>query len=231
MVSTLIRRASEHPLWRKGVFFSPRNFRHDAYVAGYGSAMLNAAASVMSVEQLLAADYRPTTELFVRPIDDSKTFTGRSLRFSECEQLLRQPQASGLDLVVGEVYDIDAEYRLFVVGAKVVAGSMYRPSAERTLPSELIQFAERAARMQLLQRQSFLRSRCHGRRPRRLSLARGAMVTSPANIRAAEPRDRHQILLVHTAAIRELCAGHLHRRAARSMGWSAPRRCLRCRSS
>lgn len=143
--STLIQRAAGHPLWHKAVFFSPERFRHDAYVAGYASAMLNAHARLLSVDQLLASNYHPSAPLFVRPADDSKAFTGRSLRFSECERLFCELQTSALEVVVGEAYEIDAEYRLFLVDAKVVGGSMYRPSAEPTLPDELIQFAERAA--------------------------------------------------------------------------------------
>lgn len=50
-----------------------------------------------------------------------------------------------LVVVVAEVQDIDAEWRLFMVGGEVVGGSMYRPSADRALPPELIHFAERAA--------------------------------------------------------------------------------------
>lgn len=143
--STLIQRAWEHPTWHKGVFFAPENFRHDAYVAGYGSAMLNAGARLMTMAELLTADYRPNTELFVRPADDSKVFTGRALRVAECAPFFRELPAPVPEVVVAEVRDIDAEYRLFLVDAKVVGGSMYRPSAERTLPDEVIQFAERSA--------------------------------------------------------------------------------------
>jgi hypothetical protein len=46
---------------------------------------------------------------------------------------------------VAEVREIDAEWRLFLVGSSVVSGSMYRPSAERSLPKELVEFAEAAA--------------------------------------------------------------------------------------
>ena len=48
-------------------------------------------------------------------------------------------------VVVTDAREIDAEWRLFVVEGKVVSGSMYRPSAERSVPPEAIQFAERAA--------------------------------------------------------------------------------------
>jgi len=45
---------------------------------------------------------------------------------------------------MGKTREIDAEWRLFVVGGKVVSGSMYRPTAERSVPSDVIEFAELA---------------------------------------------------------------------------------------
>lgn len=49
-------------------------------------------------------------------------------------------------MVVGEVQDIDAEWRLFFVERQVVAGSMCRPNGDRLVPTEVAQFAEAAAR-------------------------------------------------------------------------------------
>jgi hypothetical protein len=148
--NTLISRALEHPTWKRGVFFSPENFRYDAYVAHYGSAMLNADARVMSLGELVAADYQANAKLFVRPVHDSKVFTGRVVRFSDCAELHREWQRSSLShqeipVVVAVVQEIDAEWRVFVVNGNVTGGSMYRPTAERTLPAELVSFAERAA--------------------------------------------------------------------------------------
>lgn len=112
--------------------------------------MLNAGAKLMSVDELLVADYRPNTELFLRRLDDSKVFTGRSMRFSDCGQFFRDLRQSPamlepLTVVVAEVQEIDAEWRLMLVDAKVVGGSMYRPTADHALPAELIQFAQLAA--------------------------------------------------------------------------------------
>lgn len=144
--NTLIQRALEHPLWQKGAFFTPENFRHEAYVAGYGSSMLNADARVMSLDELLSSGHPPNAELFVRPSDDSKRFTGRALRFADLPGVQESLSLPGeLALVVAEVREVDAEWRLFLVDATVVGGSMYRPSADRVLPTELVQFAERAA--------------------------------------------------------------------------------------
>jgi len=149
--NTLIQCALAHSRWQNGVFFSPENFHHDAYVAAYGSAMLNSSARVMSFGDLLAAALPPQTKLFLRPHDDSKSFSGQTLSFSQCQYLYdamkrSTPAASDVRVVVADIQDIDAEWRLFFVGNTVVTGSMYRPSADRLLPSDLIEFAEEAAR-------------------------------------------------------------------------------------
>ncbi len=149
--NTLIQNALRHPHWRKGVFFAPENFHHDAYVTGFGADLLNAGARVVTFEQLLVLDYAPSTALFVRPYDDSKRFTGQALRFSQCNALYEALGGASRNVgaervVVAEVRELDAEWRLFLVGSRVVSGSMYRPSGERSVPMELIEFAEAAAR-------------------------------------------------------------------------------------
>lgn len=144
--NTLIQRALEHPHWQKGVFFAPENFQHAACVAGYGSAMLNADARVTSLDELLSRDHPPSAELFVRPVDDSKRFTGRALRIADLAAFQQSQSLPGeLALVVAEVREVDAEWRLFLVDGRVAGGSMYRPTADHVLSAELIQFAERAA--------------------------------------------------------------------------------------
>jgi hypothetical protein len=105
--------------------------------------MLNANARVLSLGDLLTEEHPPEAKLFVRPDDDSKRFPGQVTTFSELP-------GSGLDkstrLVVDDVKDIDAEWRLFFVQQKIVSGSMYRPSGDRSVPTDVIQFAEAAAR-------------------------------------------------------------------------------------
>jgi hypothetical protein len=149
--NTLVQGARAQARWRQGVFFSPENFHHDAYVAAYGSAMLNASARILTFEALMSEPVSASTKLFVRPQDDSKLFSGEILSFSQCRELYdalerATSDASAIRVVVAEPQDIDAEWRLFFVGGTVISGSMYRPSADRFVPPELIQFAEDEAR-------------------------------------------------------------------------------------
>ena len=62
-----------------------------------GADLLNAGARTLSFDELLASDYAPNTALFVRPYDDSKRFTGQTLRFSGCAELYVPPERRALD--------------------------------------------------------------------------------------------------------------------------------------
>ena len=147
--TTLILRALEHPEWRRGIFFDPARFQHSAYVAAYGRNMLNADAQVLSWEALLREPRAPEEQVFLKPNDDLKHFTGQVLRFSECADLYRtlsqrpRPVKPTSEVVVGRPCEVDAEWRLFIVGGAIVAGSMYRPSGDSNLPGELIEFAKK----------------------------------------------------------------------------------------
>ncbi len=149
--TTLILRAFEHPKWRHGVFFDPDHFQHRAYVQAYGERMLNADAQILSWEELLKEPRAPDEFVFLKPNDDLKRFTGSILRFSECVDLYRElrqaarPIAPTSEVVLGKPFEIDAEWRLFVVNGEVVTGSMYRPTRDPHVPRELIDFAQEAA--------------------------------------------------------------------------------------
>lgn len=140
---TLIRCALGNPHWASGVFFSDAHFTHSAYVDAYGDDMLNAEARVVSFGDLLSWDAPRDTKIFVRPDDDSKRFPGQ---VTTLEELAGSDLDKATRLVVGDPKEVDAEWRLFFVEDKVVSGSMYRPSADRAIPTEVIQFAEAAAR-------------------------------------------------------------------------------------
>lgn len=148
--TTLILRALEHPRWRQGIFFDPSRFQHRAYATAWGSRLLNAGAEILSWEALLAERRNPDQEIFIKPNDDLKRFTGQVLRFSDCSDLYRalrsspRPLDPTSEVVVAQPCEIDGEWRLFVVDGQVVTGSMYRPSGEPYLPRELVAFAEEA---------------------------------------------------------------------------------------
>lgn len=88
--------------------------------------------------------------LFPRPLrricQHALRTDGRYFRtYSEVNNDAGRPVAPTSEVVLGKPSEIDAEWRLFLVGGEVVTGSMYRPSADPLLPRELVDFAREAA--------------------------------------------------------------------------------------
>ena len=137
----------------KGFFFNQQSFSIENYFAKWGSHMLNHGALVTSFKELMLQPYGPNKLLFIRPDDDSKSFSGEVKKFSDIVSWyarLKMFDNTSLSLdskiVVSEPYHLRYEWRLWIVNNKVVTASKYREDfklkKERGCPQEVIQFAE-----------------------------------------------------------------------------------------
>ena len=137
----------------KGFFFNQQSFSIENYFAKWGSHMLNYGALVTSFRELISKGYDADKLLFIRPDDDSKSFSGEVKKFSEIKSWydrLRMFDNTSLSLdskiVVSEPYHLRYEWRLWIINNKVVTASKYREDfklkKERGCPQEVIQFAE-----------------------------------------------------------------------------------------
>jgi hypothetical protein len=120
--------------WNPGVIYNPETFRYEAWLKAYGKDMLNGDGEVCRFGSV-----RPIsgTKVFIRPCEDLKAFTGEVIdadqlrdwvaRTIESEVSSHAPQlTSDTMVVVATPKYIYREWRFFVVGGKVVAGSQYR---------------------------------------------------------------------------------------------------------
>jgi hypothetical protein len=137
----------------KGFFFNDQLFSIENYFAKWGSHMLNHGALVTSFRELMSEPYDADKLLFIRPDDDSKSFSGEVKKFSDITSWyarLKMFDNTSLSLnskiVVSEPYHLRYEWRLWIVNKKVVAASKYREDfklkKERGCPTEVIRFAE-----------------------------------------------------------------------------------------
>lgn len=139
-------------VWSSGVFFSPENFCHRAYVTHYGSQYINHAALQMSWSELLEHTAWSDDHLFIKPIDDFKSFTGHALNASLLPDHFeihrkRDPRIThATQLVVAPAMEVDAEWRLFIVDGEVVGGSMYRPVGSADVPRQVLDYARALVR-------------------------------------------------------------------------------------
>lgn len=142
-----------NPQTSNGVFFNEDAFSIKNYFDKWGKHMLNFGAVVTSFNELMDAPYAAEKLLFIRPDNDSKSFSGEVIKFSDIKEWYQKlTTVSNIDLsldspiVVSEPYSIKAEWRLWIVNKKVVAASRYREyfrlSKQRGCPAEVAQFAE-----------------------------------------------------------------------------------------
>lgn len=149
--TTFILHSMASEKWRRGVFFDPANFKHEAYSAHYGGRLLNAGARLTRWSELLGEKWQQGQAAFVKPNDDLKQFTGAVLSMAQLHKMdldLRRvgaPIGPDSEVVVADPIEVDGEWRLFLVNRRVVSGSMYRPTGDPTLPGEVVSFAEEAA--------------------------------------------------------------------------------------
>ena len=146
--------AYEDESLREGIFFNKRRFSIENYNSQWGQYMLNYEASICSFRELIENRLYPADKLlFIRPDDDSKSFAGETKRFDEIAgwfSMLMGVENSTLSadskIVVSEPYNIQYEWRLWIVNKKVVAASKYREyfklRKEEGCPAAVVDFAE-----------------------------------------------------------------------------------------
>lgn len=117
--------------WVPGCF-DVGHITHDDYLAQWGSALLNASARVCRFED---APKYVMDEFFVRPVIDSKAFTGQTynradfLSWHEKVMALNDPGAFVLpttEIIIAPIREITQEYRCWIVDGRVVTSSLYK---------------------------------------------------------------------------------------------------------
>lgn len=118
-----------------GLFFDLNTFNYTAALANRDDMLngnvMDLSTAIEKLEQLDAKEL-----IFTRPSEDLKQFSGQVIEAGECAAWFKDMmtcQTSGsykleptAQVVVCEPQNIQAEFRWFIVGGKVVSGSMYR---------------------------------------------------------------------------------------------------------
>jgi hypothetical protein len=138
---------------REGIFFNDVTFSIENYFEKWGIHMLNYGSRVCTFRELINSTTEDDKLLFIRPNDDSKSFAGDVIQFGEIKNWYEKLSVVAntnfsLDskIVVSEPYNIQTEWRLWIVERKVIAASKYRENfrlkKEEGCPAEVITFAE-----------------------------------------------------------------------------------------
>lgn len=149
----------DHYHW-KGLYFDLKNFNYESALKNR-SDMLNDGHVVTIDKAIEFLRGRPSNEeeWFVRPNLDLKQFSGMVIKAKECADWFvdaMECDSSGTykmapetEVVLATPQVIQAEWRWFIVGGKVVSGSMYRLRGrlikDRETDSEVIKDAQKLA--------------------------------------------------------------------------------------
>jgi len=139
---------------KQGIFYNEKSFSIGNYIEKWGRYMLNYGASISTFQALIeGGDFSSDKQLFIRPDDDSKSFAGEVKRFDEIGDWynkLKIVENTNLSpdskIVVSEPYNIQFEWRLWIINKKVIAASKYREyfrlKKEQGCPEAVVSFAE-----------------------------------------------------------------------------------------
>lgn len=139
-------------LW-SGIFYRPFELKASVWSDALPGYMLNENPTIIKIEDLLTSRIKPD-RVFIRPNNDLKTFAGTVIERDGVQKWYDETLLNGEPLpldtwvVISVVRNIQTEWRCFVVGAKVIAGSQYRNNGKMDvvegLPDEVHAFAQEA---------------------------------------------------------------------------------------
>lgn len=137
-----------------GLFYDEQTFSMENYIQKWGSHMLSSEAKVLPFEEFIHANHSPDKQFFIRPDADSKAFNGTVMRFGEVKdwyQRLLKNEVVGLGpktrILAGPAYEIEKEWRNFIVNGKVVTSSLYMKNfrlhtSNTDIPDQMIEYVE-----------------------------------------------------------------------------------------
>jgi hypothetical protein len=149
--STTLAKVACDRKWTPGSFIN-EDFHYSRWQAHLGRHLLNSHGIVTRFGEAAP----PWNEFFVRPCEDTKTFSGAVMGAEEFLEwkhkvLDLHETYTTLDaqtqIVMSPVQEINREYRFFVVDGKVVTGSLYRMGrtvvSRQDIDPDVLAFAQR----------------------------------------------------------------------------------------
>lgn len=142
--------------FRSCVFFNPKKFRMDNYIDQWKERMLSSDAIITTLGKIpeLKDKFNNDTDLFIRPVEDSKVFDGKVLTFDKIldwKNTITAINGTNLDedieILISEPYKINKEWRNIIINGKVVSSSRYMKNQRlnkdgEDIPEDMIKFCE-----------------------------------------------------------------------------------------
>ena len=152
--TTLMLGSYNHPYLKQGVFYNPETFTMLTYWQYWCTHMLNMRTEIRKISEIHEFKWELENQFFVRPNDDSKSFSGMICDYNEL--LYRFSNIDDTNpflnedtiVLISPVLEIEREWRSFIVNKKVISIVRYRLNGETSISSSdssasLIAFIER----------------------------------------------------------------------------------------
>lgn len=139
-----------HPI---GIFFND-NFTMENSLNKWGEHMLSYGAKITTFKEFSQEGHKDDELFFIRPNADDKSFAGEVWEFgnvknwhqriTKCDNVVLTEDTK---ILVGEAYNINKEWRNYIVNGKVVSSSLYRKNfklskSNTDIPQDMIKFVE-----------------------------------------------------------------------------------------
>lgn len=152
--TTLIMNAYNDKKFSRGVFYNAETFTIENYLSKWKLKMLNHDARITTFDAFSKENFAEDSEWFVRPNEDTKSFSGAVMTFAEIRELSsglkdsNNPHLNESSVIsVSTPKVIEKEWRNFIVDGKVISSSRYMLNGELNIsvsdiPEDLITFVE-----------------------------------------------------------------------------------------
>ncbi|MCI5056353.1 MAG: ATP-grasp domain-containing protein [Flavobacteriales bacterium] len=142
---------SEH---YKGVFYDPEQFNMKTYLDKWSDKMLNYDGKIDTFKQFVENELQKAEKWFLRPISDTKSFSGAAMNasdildwYSKIQSFKEEEVNPQMMIFFASPKSISKEWRNFIVNGKVIDSSRYMLNGSldvnsEDVPSSVIQFCE-----------------------------------------------------------------------------------------
>ena len=151
--TSLVMNAAANQDYKDAVFYNDEQFQMKVYLDKWNTKMLNYDARIVEIYKFINESHLDDEQWFIRPNEDTKSFTGLVAAFSEFKEMANNAlggtpyfQKESL-ILVSKPKHIEKEWRNFIVDGTVVSSSRYcvnrqRSIDNRDIPCDMVRFAE-----------------------------------------------------------------------------------------
>lgn len=138
----------------RGLFFDEITFSMENYFKIWKNYMLNFEAKITTFSDFSKENHSDDSLWFVRPDADDKSFNGDVKSFVELKEWSKTFSIydnanlnESTKIVVGPPFNIEKEWRNYIVDGKVIASSLYRKNfklnkSSTDIPGDMLKFVE-----------------------------------------------------------------------------------------